>query len=453
MAYVADLHIHSRFSRACSLQLNIPNLVEWAKYKGINLLGTGDFLHPLWLTELKSQLKEDGSGFMVHGSSDVKFVLTVEIASIYSQGGKGRRIHNLVFMPSFEAAEKFQKALLSKRATLGSDGRPIVGIPSKDLLKMALEADEKAIFIPAHIWTPWFGIFGSESGYDSLEECFEDMTDYIYGIETGLSSDPAMNWRIKELDNRSIVSFSDAHSLPNIGREATVFELKELTYENLWKAVKQPTVILGRSEATTPESGSWTSQDDNKVIGTIEFYPEEGKYHYTGHRNCNIKYAPEDTKVKGTICPVCKRGLTVGVMERVEELAGRSIEEIGAVKDNQGVIKSQKFNRPGYKMLVPLNQIFAEALGVAKTSQKVDSEYKKLVSALGGEIKVLTKVDLSEIAKISGPKVAEGVGKARRGELVVDPGYDGVYGVVKIWSGSESDKEEKRVAPQLGLFD
>ena len=435
--YVADLHIHSRFSRACSLQLNIPNLVEWAKYKGINVLGTGDFLHPLWLTELKSQLKEDGSGFMTpkndqgsQGGEGIKFVLTVEIASIYSQGGRGRRIHNLVFMPSFESAEKFQKALLAKRATLASDGRPIVGIPSKELLRMALEADEKAIFIPAHIWTPWFGVFGSESGYDSLRTCFEDMTDYIYGIETGLSSDPGMNWRVKELDNRSIVSFSDAHSLPNIGREATVVgDEVDKGYEGLWGAIK-----------------------DQKIAGTIEFYPEEGKYHYTGHRNCNVKYAPEDTLAKGTTCPVCGKGLTVGVMERVEELAGRSVGEVGLVRE-EGVIKSQELIRPGYRTLVPLLQIIAEAFGSTPTSQKVLIEYKKIVTNLGGEIKVLTKIPLEDLAKISGPKIAEGVGKVRRGELVVDSGYDGVYGVVKIWNGGESTEEKKVETPQLGLFD
>ena len=468
MAYVADLHIHSRFSRACSPQLNIPNLVEWAKLKGINLLGTGDFLHPLWLTELKSQLKEDGSGFMSWGDKGnqgderdkgVKFVLTVEIALMYSHKGKGRRIHNLVFLPSFESAEKFQKALLSKRATLASDGRPIVGIPSKDLLYMALEASDKALFIPAHAWTPWFGIFGSESGYDSLEECFEDLTDKVYGIETGLSSDPAMNWRIKELDNRSIISCSDAHSLPNLGREATIFE-GEFTYEGLWNAISNPSVILKpKAEESPTDVGhkqvvrSFADAQDDRIVGTIEFYPEEGKYHYTGHRNCNVKYAPEDTKVKGTICPVCGRGLTVGVMERVEELAGRSIGEIGVIRDDQGVIKSQKFSRPGYRMLVPLLQVIAEAFGSTPTSQKVLNEYKKLTGNLGVEIKVLTKVELSEIAKLSGPKVAEGVGKDRTGDLVIDPGYDGVYGVVKIWSKDGTVKGEKVEIPQLGLFD
>lgn len=434
MAYVADLHIHSRFSRACSQQLNIPNLVEWAKLKGISLLGTGDFLHPLWFLELKNQLKEDGSGFLTHNSSDIKFLLTVEIASIYSQGGKGRRIHNLVFMPDFTSAEKFQKALLTKRATLASDGRPIVGIPSKDLLSMALEASEQAVFIPAHAWTPWFGIFGSESGYDSLEECFEEMTPYIYGIETGLSSDPAMNWRVKELDSRSIISFSDAHSLPNLGREATVLE----------------------GQLSEGYTGLLRDLKEQKIAGTIEFYPEEGKYHYTGHRNCNVKYSPQETLNKGTICPKCGRGLTVGVMERVEAVASRRVEEVGIVKEDGGIIKSKTLNRPGYRMLVPLNQIIAEALGVAKTSQKVEIEYKKLVSALGGEIKVLTKADLSEISKVSGPKIAEGVDKNRRGDLVIDPGYDGVYGEVKIWnseSGLPSESAPQNNAPQLGLFD
>ncbi len=396
MAYVADLHIHSRFSRACSPQLNIPNLVEWAKYKGINVMGTGDFLHPLWQAELKRDLTEDGTGFLSYSKDPaIKFVLTVEIASIYTQKGRGRRVHNLVFMPDFASVERFQKVLLSRQANLGSDGRPIVGISSKDLLSLALQASEKALFIPAHAWTPWFGVFGSQSGYDSLNECFEDLTEYIYGIETGLSSDPAMNWRIKELDNKSILSFSDAHSLPNLGRESTIFSQDlSLGYEGLFDAIKNV-----------------------KVVGTLEFYPEQGKYHYTGHRNCNVKYTPEDTKAKGTICPVCKRGLTVGVMERVEALADREVGE----------------DRPGYRMLVPLHQVIAEVFSTAPTNQKVLTEYKKLVTALGGEIKVLTKVALEDIAKISGSKIAEGVDKDRRGDLVIDPGYDGVFGVVKIW--------------------
>lgn len=432
MAYVADLHIHSRFSRACSQQLNIPNLVEWAKYKGIELLGTGDFLHPLWFAELKNQLKEDGSGFLTHDGSDIKFVLTVEIATMYSHKGKGRRLHNLVFLPDFASAEVFQRSLLSRRANLASDGRPILGMSSKDLLSLALQTSEKALFIPAHAWTPWFGVFGSQSGYDSLEECFEDLTEYVYGIETGLSSDPAMNWRIKELDNRSIISFSDAHSLPNLGREATVFE----------------------GELSSGYSGMFGAIKEQKIAGTLEFYPEQGKYHYTGHRNCHVKYSPEDTKAKGTICPVCKRGLTVGVMERVEKLANRQNQQL-RIKNQAGIITSEKLsNRPGYRMLVPFLQIISEALKSAVTSQKVLNEYKKLTNILGNELKILTKVDAVEISKISNAKIAEGVEKARLGDLVIDPGYDGVYGVVKIWSETSGEgKEEAKERPQLGLFD
>ena len=410
--YVADLHIHSRFSRACSPQLNIPNLVEWAKLKGIDLLGTGDFLHPLWLTELKANLKEDGSGLMIYQDQSVKFVLSVEVSSIYSHKGRVRRVHNLVLLPSFEAADKFQKALLAKHATLASDGRPIVGISSKDLLAMALEVDPKALFIPAHIWTPWFGVFGSESGYDSLKDCFEDLENKVYAIETGLSSDPSMNWRVAELDDRSILSFSDAHSLPNLGREATVMD-GEFTYDGLYQAIKNQT-----------------------ISGTIEFYPEEGKYHYTGHRNCEVKLNPDEEIKNGVICPKCGKGLTVGVMSRVEKLATRGAEEIIS-------------NRPKYKMLVPLNQIIAEALNTAKTSQKVINEYKKLAENLGGEIKILTKVDLKDIEKLSGPKIAEGVDRMRQGKLVIDPGYDGVYGVVKLWP----DRADKFEVPQLGLFE
>lgn len=437
MAYVADLHIHSRFSRACSPQLNIPNLVEWAKLKGIDLLGTGDCLHPLWFAELKNQLKEDGSGFLYHGDQGnggdqgVKFVLSVEISSIYSHKGAVRRVHNLVFLPSFEAADKFQKTLLAKHATLASDGRPIVGISSKDLLSLALQASEKAIFVPSHVWTPWFGIFGSESGYDSLQDCFEDLSDKVYAIETGLSSDPAMNWRIKELDNKSIVSFSDAHSLPNLGRETTIFA----------------------GELDSGYSGMFGAIKEQKITGTIEFYPEEGKYHYTGHRNCGVRYSPQDSKTKGVICPKCGRDLTVGVMERVEKLASRQNQEL-RIENNGGIIKTADFpNRAGYRMLVPLLQIISEALDSTPTSQKVVNEYKKLTQNLGGEIKVLTKTDLADIVKLSGAKIAEGVERVRKGQLHIDPGYDGVYGVVKIWDHGEDVEEQKAEAPQLGLFD
>ncbi|MBI2196029.1 DNA helicase UvrD [Candidatus Daviesbacteria bacterium] len=447
MGYVADLHIHSRYSRACSPALNVPNLVEWGKLKGIDVLGTGDCLHPLWFAELKSQLTDDGSGFLSFEKDPaVKFVLTVEVASIYSHQGAVRRIHNVIMLPSFESVEKLQKALLVKKANLSSDGRPIVGIPSKELLRMCLEIDQNVIFMPAHAWTPWFGIFGSQSGYNSLQDCFEDLTEYIHAIETGLSSDPAMNWRIKELDNRSIISCSDAHSLPNLGREATVFGGNlEDRYEGLWKAISNKIATLRQAQGKLPRNDG--------IVGTIEFYPEEGKYHYTGHRSCNVKYSPEDTKLKGEKCPVCGRGLTVGVMERVEAMASRSNVEL-KIENVQGLIKSRAFpERAGYRMLVPLLQIIAEAFETAPTTQKVLNEYKKLTTFLGNEMKILTKIKTDEIAKVSGHKVAEGVEKVRKGDLVIDPGYDGVYGIVKIWDHGKEIAKEAEEAPQLGLFD
>ena len=423
MSYVADLHTHSRFARACSPALNIPNLSSWGKTKGINLLGTGDFLHPLWLAELKKDLIEDGSGFLSYPGSDTKFVLSVELASIYTEKGKGRKVHNVIIMPSLKSVEKLQKALLDRKINLSYDGRPIIGknITCKNLLQILLEIDEKVLMIPAHVWTPWFGIFGSKSGYDSLSECFEDLTKYVYAIETGISSDPAMNWRVSELDNKSIVSFSDAHSLPNLGREATILD-GEFNYGGLWKSIR-----------------------DQKIAGTVEFFPEHGKYHLTGHRKCNVRYTPDETKRNGTVCPKCGGQLTVGVMERVEELASIDNGQL-RIENQDGIITSKAFpKRPGFRNLVPLLNIISEAFKSTLSSQKVINEYKKLTDNLGGEIKILSEVDIAEIAKISGARVAEGIQKPRKGEIVIDPGYDGEYGVVKIWPDNQSD-------PQMNLF-
>lgn len=460
MSYIVDLHTHSRFSRACSNKLTIPNLVEWAKYKGIDVLGTGDFLHPMWFAELKKDLKEDGSGFLQHNSSNIKFALSVEVASIYTHHGKGRRVHNIVLMPTFFSAQKLQKKLTELGANLTADGRPIVGISSKNLLEICLEIDEKALFIPAHAWTPWFGVFGSQSGYDSLEECFEDLTKYVYAIETGLSSDPAMNWRVKELDNKSILSFSDAHSLPNLGREMTVIggDLKD-GYKGLWEAITYPSVILGSEERATQESKKQDSgqatfplagtrmTENKKIIETIEFYPEEGKYHYTGHRNCGIIYTPEDSKKRGTVCPVCGRGLTVGVMERVEQLATRSNAQL-AIKNAEGKITSNEFSeKSSYRMLVPLQQVIAESFGFSTSSKKVQEKYLQIVKGLGSEVSILTKVSIEDIARFAGEKIAEGVQKVRTGDLDIDPGYDGVYGVVRIWGDEKSQTKN-----QMELF-
>lgn len=407
MDLVTDLHLHSKYARAVSSQMTIPGIARMAKRKGIGLMAAPDWTHPLWLQELKANLVEKGEG--VYECEGVKFLLVTEIASIYSQGGKGRRIHNLVFAPSLAAVEKINAALQKWGANLLSDGRPIVGLSAKDLLQLVLEADKDCLVVPAHIWTPWFSLYGSVSGFDSIEECFGDLGPEIKAIETGLSSDPKMNWRIKELDSRAIVSFSDAHSLAKMGREATVFkiqDIKRLRYEDIKKAI-----------------------EGQKIAYTIEFYPEEGKYHYTGHRKCAVKQTPQQTKKLGETCPVCGKKLTVGVMHRVEKLASRS--------DNY-----QPSKRPKYKMLVPLAEIIAEAKNVGVSSLGVLNEYNCLTDYFGSEFKVLLEVPVAAIAKIGGERIAEGINKVRKGDIFIDPGYDGVYGRVKIWFAEPTGKQK-----------
>ncbi len=420
MPYIADLHIHSRFSRACSPQLTIPNLAEAAKLKGIKLLGSGDFLHPLWLAELKRDLTELGNGLFGHNGTN--FVLSCEVALIYSDKGRGRRIHLLTILPSFEDVEQLQSELGKRGGKLSSDGRPILGMSMTDYCKMVFNINPEAILIPAHIWTPWFGMFGSESGYDSLTDCFGPFSDKIYAIETGMSSDPAMNWRVGQLDNKSIVSFSDPHSLPKMGREATVFK-GELSYQGLLNDLK-----LGN------------------IGGTIEFYPEEGKYHFDGHRNCSYSQGPEKTRVLGSTCPVCGRGLTVGVLYRVHSLATRTEADLQLEKVN-GWVKSRTLpSRPGYRMLVPLQEIIAETIGAGVSTQKVQNEYKKITISLGDEISILADKSIAEIAKIVGAKIAQAVEKARTGDIVIKPGFDGVYGEVKIWNKEDSEQDNSQIS-------
>lgn len=422
MAYVADLHIHSKYSRACSPNLNIPNLSKWAKFKGIDLLGTGDFLHPLWFAELKKDLKKLGSGF--YEFDGVKFVYSTEVSCIYSEGGKLRRIHTLIILPSSESATKLAESLGKKGAKLASDGRPILGMSSKLLCEIVFKVDPLAIIIPAHIWTPWFSLFGSNSGYDKFTDCFGEFSNEVFAVETGLSSEPAMNWRISDLDNKSIVSFSDLHSLPRLGREVTIIGGNP-GYENLRKSLQT-----------------------QNVIGTIEFFPEEGKYHYSGHRNCNIVYGPEDLKAKGPICPVCKRPLTIGVMQRIEELAKREIKDL-RLKIKEGVTVSEAFpERAGFRMLVQLEEIIAEVFEVDPKSQKVQKEYERLVTTLDTELKILTKTPIDLISMTAGEKIAEGVRRVREGKLKIEPGFDNTYGIVKIFS----DEDKKSAEEQIGLF-
>jgi len=415
MAFVADLHIHSRFSRACSSALNIPNLALWARYKGIDLMGTGDCLHPLWQAEMKKDLKE-GNG--VYEYEGIKFLPSVEVACIYSEQEKTHRIHIIIILPSIDSAKKLSEVLTKRRINLVSDGRPIMGMSTKELCEIVFKTEPRPLIIPAHIWTPWFSLYGSESGYDRLTDCFGEFSDQIFGIETGLSSEPAMNWRIKDLDNKSIMSFSDAHSLPRLGREVTIIGGTP-DFENLYFSIK-----------------------NQKILGTIEFFPEEGKYHYTGHRNCNVVYSSEELKQKGEICPICKRRLTVGVMQRVEELAGRGNDELG-IMNNGGVTTSEKFkNKPGFRMLVQLEEIIAESMGLPVTSVKVKAEYLRLVEKLDTELKILTKTPIDLISMTAGEKLAEGVKRVRERNLTIQPGFDNTYGIVKIWSEEEKKKEE-----------
>jgi len=425
MKLIADLHLHSKYSRAVSPQMILPEIGIWAKTKGIDLIATGDFTHPLWSREIKANFEEAGEGlYRVKGQDSPLFILNTEVSSIYSQGGRLRRIHNLIFAPNIGEMEKINLEL-GKRGKLASDGRPILGMSAHDVAALVLQTSPDAMVIPAHIWTPWFSLFGSESGFDSINECFGDMAKYIYAVETGLSSDPVMNWRIGDLDSRSIISNSDAHSGAKLGREATVFEIENinnLSYDDIKKALMQDKT--GRI----------------RISHTIEFYPEEGKYHFTGHRNCHVKQTPEETREKGTICPVCGKGLTVGVMHRVEQLATRELktEDLTLKTDEFGVKWIGYKERPPYAMLVPLLEILAESFGTTSFSQKALIEYKNLTDNLGGEFKVLLESKPEDIEKLAGGKISEGIQKVRSGNIVVDPGYDGEFGIVKIWGGKES---------------
>ena len=469
MKFVCDLHLHSKYSRAVSWEMVLPKMAEWAKYKGINVLATGDFAHPFWFDKLKNELEEAGNGLYKLKSTDyrlqttaavdgrqltvVYFLPSCEISSIYSQGDKARRIHNLFFFPSLSSVEKFNSELLRRGANLRADGRPIVGISSRNLVEIALSCDEKVLVIPAHVWTPWFSVFGSFSGFDSVEECFSDMAKYIYGIETGLSSDPAMNWQIGDLDNRAILSFSDAHSLEKMGREATVFEAEEISYDSIYDAIRLSGNQVVRKSGNLESDNLTTRKPDNprpKVAFTIEFHPEEGKYHFSGHRDCNFSQNPEETAKNGNICPVCHKPLTIGVMHRVEQLKIRNSKF--EIRNLNGVrwIFPEGNGRPPYVSLVPLAEILAEVFGVQVKTRKVLDTYLSLVNNLGSEFTVLLKSDLADITRYSEPKVAEGIDLVRRGEISVEPGYDGKFGVVKI--GFRTAVVPEIEQSQLNLF-
>lgn len=429
--YIADFHIHSKFSRACSKDLLLPNIAKTASLKGIHLMGTGDFTHPEWFRMMREELVQNERGLYevkkLQTFRPVELVPTSEISCIYKQGDKVRRLHLIVVMPTLEAVAKLNKAL-GKRGNLQADGRPILGMSGKELLKITLEASEDALFIPAHAWTPWFAVFGSKSGFDSLQECFEEMTPYVPAIETGLSSDPAMNWRLSELDNVSITSNSDAHSLDNLGREANVFRRGTgMTYERIKN-------ILFKKEK-------------DGFLSTIEFYPEEGKYHLDGHAPCLVRVTPEETKRLGGLCPKCGKAITVGVLSRVEQLANRSDSETrgggsGGFADGGGDVSPSK--RIPFRSIVPLREIIGEVLGIGKKSKGVDAIYQALVPRFGSEFDVLIHVNTADIAAGGYPEVAEAVEKMRRGDIAISPGYDGIYGTVHIYEPGERTKKTKQ---------
>ena len=415
MRIVADLHIHSPYARAVSKDMTLENLDKWAKIKGITVMGTGDFTHPAWMKAIKEKLVPAEPGFyqLKNESHGTRFMLTVEISSIYSKNGKTRRIHNLIFAPSIETAEKIN-AQLGWQGNLKSDGRPILGLDSKELAKIVFNIDPKCAIVPAHAWTPWFSIFGSMSGFDSIEECFEEFTPQIFAIETGLSSDPAMNWRWSKLDNIALISNSDSHSLQKIGREANVIDA-DLSYDGIVGAIR--------------------SRDPKKFLFTVEFFPEEGKYHYDGHRLCKYSSDPFKTKDTNAVCPVCGKRLTIGVLNRVHKLADRQVG-----------------GRPAstipFKSLVPLDEIIGEALDLGVSSKKVKEEYMKLIKIFGSEFAVLVDASEENLRGRVMPEIAEGIIRVRNGKVTIDPGYDGEYGKIKIFE----DSERKEVTKQKALF-
>lgn len=406
MEFIADFHIHSKYSRATSKDISPEILDYWAKTKGIKVLGTGDFTHPAWLQELKAKLKEAEPGFYKIEDDGTRFVLSSEISCIYSKKGKVRKIHIVVLSPSFDDVEKINESL-GRIGNLKSDGRPILGLDAKELVKIILETSPRSFIIPAHIWTPWFSLFGSRSGFDSLEECFEEYSKHIFAAETGLSSDPPLNWKLSALDNITLVSNSDAHSPRKLGREANVFDT-ELSYTGIIEAIK--------------------SKDPKKFLYTIEFFPQEGKYHYDGHRTCDLRVSPEEAERYNNICPRCGKPLTLGVCHRVRELADK--------EKGTGVIP--------FKSLIPLEEVIAESLGYSSLGKRVEREYQNLVEKIGSEFDVLLKASQEELKRVTLPEIAQGIVKARKGEVTIEPGYDGVFGKVSIFSGGERKKEQKQ---------
>lgn len=414
MLYYTDLHIHSKYSRATSISCNLEELAVWAKKKGLSLISTGDFTHPAWFNEIKEKLVPAGEGVyrlrpdiekaLSLGENPVRFLLSVEISTIYKKGDKTRKVHHVVFCPSIETAHIFREKL-DALGNIKSDGRPILGLDSRNLLETVLESGEGSFIIPAHIWTPWFSVLGSKSGFDSIEECYDDLSEHIFAVETGLSSDPQMNWHVSKLDKYRLVSNSDAHSPSKLAREATVFDHNP-DYYSLMHALK------------TGEG----------YVGTVEFFPEEGKYHEDGHRKCNICLSPEETKKLNGVCPVCGKPVTIGVSYRVNELSDR--KEIITPPSTAGEVFS----------LVPLQEIVSEIMQVGPQSKSAVCEYERLVHRFGSELAILQDIPTDEISKAS-TLLGEGISRLRQGKVIKHAGYDGEYGVIKLFEDDELVKK------------
>lgn len=482
MELVIDLHLHSRFSRAVSNRMNLANMYVWGKKKGLNVISIADFTYPLWYKETKALLIEESEGVYFlkrkkeldeefnlpirDNDPGMHFMLSTEVACIY--GGRVKdgvsgsyRIHNLILSPSYEIALKINKALINRGFNLTSDGRPILGISAENLAELLFEIDKKIVIIPCHIWTPWFSLYGSKGGYDRIKDCFGKYAKYIFAVETGLSSDPSMNWRVNELESRSIVSFSDAHSLEKMGREATILKLKDGNSKSEILNSKNNSKIINHKSKIESSDITYSNIMNALVRGkervfelayTIEFYPEHGKYHYSGHRNCSIVMTPEQILKNGTICPKCGSELTIGVMNRVEELANTKAQNYLEKEDHYGTIwlHDKDNKRPPFVNLVPLLEILSEALNAGTGTNAVMNMYDQLINQLGSEHEVLLRSPLEKIQTIAGVAIAEGIDKVRKRQIHINPGYDNTYGIVEIWN-NKTLVPAKKDKPQMGF--
>ncbi|MFH0919195.1 MAG: endonuclease Q family protein [Fibrobacterota bacterium] len=410
--FLADFHIHSPYSRATSKALSFESLSAWGQLKGITLIGTGDCTHPRWLEEIKKKLTPDSSGLLMLKDAketggidvpvscvrEVRFVITGEISTIFKRGGKVRKVHHVVVLPDLDAAGRFAGEL-GKRGNVKADGRPILGLDARDLLEILLTASRAAALIPAHLWTPWFSALGAHSGFDSVDECYADLASHIFAVETGLSSDPPMNRRVKSLDRFTLVSNSDAHSAHKIGREANHFNCA-LSYDGIMDALR--------------------GKDKKGFAGTLEFFPEEGKYHYDGHRDCKVRLSPKETRKNKGLCPSCGKPVTRGVCYRVEELADRPENDASAPASP-------------FKSLLSLPELLSEIMDCGSQSKKVTAEHRRLLAALGPEIEIMLSLPLEDVARAGNARLAEGVHRIREGEVTAEPGYDGEFGKIRAF--------------------